>query len=119
MPFYEKLGLESLPDYLKDYVLFAWYSGWRKGSISSLTWEYVYEDEIRVPTSKNGEPLLLLLTGDLLSLINKRQSERIDECPYVFHRHGEFIRDSRKAWYTATKLAGCPGKVRIPRQSCH
>jgi hypothetical protein len=54
---------------------------------------------------------VLLLTGDLLSLIHKRQSKRVEECPYVFHRRGEFIRDFRKSWSKATTLAGCPGRV--------
>jgi integrase len=65
--FFEPQEVESvlshLPGYLQDYVRFAWLSGWRKGSISSLTWEHVHTSEIRVPTSKNGEPLVLVLTG--------------------------------------------------------
>ena len=34
--------LPHLPDYLQDYVRFAWYSGWRKGEISSLTFSEVH-----------------------------------------------------------------------------
>ena len=113
--FFEPKEVESilsrLPGYLQDYVLFTWLSGWRKGSISSLTWEHVHKDEIRVPTSKNGESLVLSLTGDLLSLIRMRPSERVEDCPYVFHRCGAFIRDFRKAWYKATKKAGGPWRV--------
>jgi integrase len=113
--FFEPKEVESilsrLPGYLQDYVLFTWLSGWRKGSISSLTWEHVHKGEIRVPTSKNGESLVLSLTGDLLSLIRMRPSERVEDCPYVFHRCGAFIRDFRKAWYKATKKARGPWRV--------
>jgi hypothetical protein len=67
-----------------------------------------------VPTSKSGEPLVLSLTGDLLSLIHKRQSEHVEDCLYVFHRRGAFIRDFCKAWYKATKEGGVLGKSFIP-----
>ena len=104
--------IDYLPEYLQDYVRFAWYSGWRRGEISSLTFDDIRKDEIHLKpeNSKNGEARLLPLTGDLLSLIRKRQSERVEECPYVFHRNGKFIGDFRKAWYSATKKAGCRGK---------
>jgi integrase len=107
--------IKYLPDYLQDYVRFAWYSGWRKNEISSLIWDNVYprSREIRLhpENSKNGEPRLLVLTDELLSLIDRRQQQRLEGCPYVFHRRGEFIRDFRKAWYHATAKAGCTGKV--------
>jgi integrase len=31
-------------------------------------------------------------------------------CPYLFQRNGKPIRDLRKAWSTACKIAGVPGK---------
>jgi integrase len=107
--------LAYLPDYLKDYVLFAWLSGWRKGEVSKLTFDDIQGNEIRLwhDQSKNGEPRILTLTGELLSLIRKRQSERVEGCPYVFHRRGEFIRDFRKSWRNACQKAGIP--VRNPQ----
>ncbi len=32
-------------------------------------------------------------------------------CPYVFHNHGRFIVDFRKAWRSATKRAGLVGTL--------
>jgi integrase len=43
--------------------------------------------------------------------MKQRIEDSIEELPYVFHRRGKFIRDFRKAWYTATKQAGCAGRV--------
>ena len=33
--------IAHLPDYLQDFVRFAYLSGWRKGEIASLTWNDV------------------------------------------------------------------------------
>jgi integrase len=32
-------------------------------------------------------------------------------CPLVFHRNGKRIADFRKPWASATKAAGCPGRL--------
>ena len=32
-------------------------------------------------------------------------------CPFVFHRNGKEIKGFRKAWTSACKAAGCPGKL--------
>lgn len=36
---------------------------------------------------------------------------RVETCPYVFHRYGERIQSFGKAWRTACKEAGCPGRL--------
>jgi integrase len=114
--------ISFLPDYLKDYVRFAWLSGWRKNEVSTLKWNDVHLNsrEIRLhpENSKNDEPRLLILAGELYTLIQRRLEQRVEECPYVFHRRGEHIQDFRKAWRNATEKAGCQGRVfHAPRRS--
>lgn len=113
--------LTRLPDYLKDLATFAYYAGWRKGEIVALTWDMVDRKagEIRLPTSKNGEPRYLALEGPLKDLIGKRWVARDvrKKCQptvitqLVFHRDGEKIGDIRKAWKTACDKAELPGKL--------
>ena len=117
--FFEPGEVESvivfLPDYLRDLVRFAWLSGWRKQECTTLTWDCVSfsskEIRLKPQNSKNREGRILPMTPTLVSLMQRRIEDRIEECPYVFHRRGEFIRDFRKAWYTATKQASCTGRV--------
>ena len=40
--------LVHLPEYLRDMVLFAYLSSWRRGEIVSLTWDGVHGDVIRL-----------------------------------------------------------------------
>lgn len=104
-----------LPDYLQDFVRFAHISSWRKNEISTLTWEDISlpSQMIRLDSAHNktGDTKILPIVGELATLIAKRQQERVNGCPYVFHRKGRFIRDFRKWWYKATTLAGCEGRV--------
>jgi len=113
--------LKYLPDYLRDLTTFAYHSAWRKGEIVGLTWDMVDRTarEIRIPTSKNGDPRSLALEGPLKDLIEKRWAARDVRRPghptaisqLVFHRNGEKIGDIRKAWKTACAKAELPGKL--------
>ncbi|PON12357.1 hypothetical protein C2W62_40010 [Candidatus Entotheonella serta] len=110
-----KAVISFLPDYLQDYVRFAHITGWRRNEISSLQWEDVSIQHriirLNPDNSKTGESRILVLTGELLELLKRREQLRAVGCPYVFHQRGEFIRDFRKAWANATKAAGCSGRV--------
>jgi len=113
--------VSNLPEYLKDFIRFAYHTGWRKGEMVSLTWDLVDRSarEIRLGTSKNGTGRCLPLEGELWSLIERRWSARKVESknkemsisPLVFHRNGKPVGDYRKAWKTACKRAGCLGKL--------
>jgi integrase len=63
--------VSKLPKYLKDFIRFAYLTGWRKGEIVSLTWDLVdrYGKEIRLQTSKNGAGRCLPLEEELWDLI--------------------------------------------------
>ena len=104
-----------LPEYLRDFVLFGYLTGWRKGEIASLRWSDVEGDVVRLrgENAKNGEGRSVTLSGDLADLIQRRKAARQVEtktgvvlAAYVFHQKGEPVGDFRKAWATACVAAG-------------
>jgi len=82
-----------LPHYLQDFARFAYWSSWRKMEIASLEWRDIEGDTIRLrPTTvKTSEPRLLILTGEIGAIIERRRAERLDLLPYIFHRDGHKI----------------------------
>lgn len=106
--------VEHLPEYLKDFARFAYLSGWRKGEIAQLQWADVDRQahviRLRPATSKTHEGRVLALHGVLWDLIERRWKER-GSIPWVFHRQGLQIGDFKKAWKTACRKAGIPGKL--------
>ncbi len=110
----------NLPAYLKDFARFGYLTGWRRGEIASLRWSDVDGDVIRLrgENSKNGEGRSVALDGELAELMERRQKARAVKtkagvmlADLVFHRDGGAIVDLRKAWASACKLAGCPGRL--------
>jgi len=107
--------IENLPADLRDFVLFAWHTGMRKNEIRSLAWANVDGDIIRLRAedSKNGEPRLIPLVGELAELMERRRAARQFEiagvpviASLIFHRAGEPVGDIRKSWATACRKAG-------------
>jgi len=116
--------LLNLPDDgLQDFVLFGRLCGWRKGSISKLPWNSVdlEADEILLPGKyvKHRKPLKMAIEGELKKVLERRAAARSFErngvaeiSEFVFHRgDGRPINEFRKSWRTATRLAGCPGRL--------
>jgi integrase len=108
------LGIrQHLPADYQDALDFGYYSGWRKGEITGLTWAMIdfQSGTIRLPPSSNKsrQGRVLVLSEPLRDVIQRRLQLRTDEQPLVFHTRGRAIRDWRKAWRTATVAAGCPG----------
>lgn len=114
--------VNSLPDYLRDFAQFAYLTGWRKGELQSLTWADVNRDAQRIilrrENSKNNEPRLLPLAGELAEIIERRWQARVIQnqdgsttlAEFVFHRgDGKAIRDFRDPWAKACKAAGMAG----------
>ena len=93
----------------------------RKSEILSLEWRQVdwQGRSVRLDpgTTKNREGRGFPFTAALETLLKEqhliheqlKKAERI--VPFVFHRDGERIKDFRKVWGTATKAAGCPGRI--------
>jgi integrase len=106
--------VEHLPTYLKDFVRFAYLSGWRKGEISQLQWADVdrkaHVIRLRPDTSKTQEGRVLVLDEELWNLLERRWQEQAS-VPWVFHRKGAQIGDFKKAWRTACRKGGVPGKL--------
>lgn len=122
--------VENLPVAVQDFALFGFLCGWRKNEIRSLLWEDVDGDCIRLrpENSKNGEARVLVLEGELGELIERRKAARTLKTDtgtmlskYVFHNgQGAQVGDFRKSWASATKMAGCPGRLfhDLRRSSC-
>ena len=105
--------ISFLPDYLEDFTRFAYYSGWRRNEIATLEWRDIQDGVIRLrpEVSKTSEGRLLILTGVIADIIDRRREERKDLLPYVFYFEGRRIGRFERSWRTACKKAGVPGKV--------
>jgi integrase len=73
---------------------------------------------LRREHSKNAEPRVLPLIGELATLIERRWVEREYEvpggtalAPFVFHQDGQPVGDFRKAWAAACATAGVAGTL--------
>ena len=73
------------PDYSRDFLLIAVFTGMRRAEIAGLRWEYIdlTERALHIPKTKNGDPLDLPLSGFLVKLLQDRQS-RASASPWVF-----------------------------------
>lgn len=115
--------VEHLPDYLKDFARFGYLTGWRKGEIASLGWADVDRKgrviRLRPEASKNGQGRVVVLEGELWSIIERRWEARALPttngktvvAAHVFHLHGQLVGDFRQAWASACKKAGLDGKL--------
>ena len=108
--------LRHLPEYLQDFCLFGYKAGWRKGEIAVLGWDDVEDDTIRLrgEDSKNGEPRMIVIEGELVEVMERRKAARqvaratgdVMLADLVFHHLGQPVGDFRKAWQTACVAAG-------------
>jgi hypothetical protein len=126
--FFERTEFESvvveLPEHLTDAARFAYLTGWRKGEVAGLRWEWVDTDAgtITLPDSKNGKGRVLALSGDLAVIFDRREEARLYKdaegeprvADLVFHRQGRPLGDFRKAWHAALTAAGFSHRVKTP-----
>jgi integrase len=97
----------------------------RLGEVLSLKWEYVKGDviELQAEDAKGdgdeGNARLIPMVGkDLAGILERRKiarqvkaSDTTTLAAWVFHHNGNPIVDIRKAWKTACKKAGVPGRL--------
>jgi integrase len=104
-----------LPEDLRDFTAWCAATGMRKGEAAGLTWNMVHGDELHIPGSitKNRQPRVLPVVGQLADIIARRQTARPTEvhgttvmAERVFHRRGQPVRNFRKAWDAACGKAG-------------
>jgi len=117
----EFLAVRScLPEYLKGFVTFGYKSGWRVSEITGLKWSNVDLENrvvcLDIGMTKNKEGRTIYLDDELMGIFNiQRQLQKGGNkiFPNVFpNRAGTGpIKDFRKAWKTACKAAGVPGRI--------
>jgi site-specific recombinase XerD len=105
--------LSNLPQYTRDFVLFCYLTGWRRGEVKSLCWQDVDAETIRLraENAKNRTGRSVPLVGELSEVIARRRAEMSTETALIFHHSGQPVGDFRKAWASACKLAGVSGKL--------
>ncbi len=124
--FFERDQFESvrhhLPEQLRALVTFFYVTGWRLSEVFTLRWHQVDFEAGRVylepGTTKNDEGRIFPFTDDLRNAleVQRRYTDEIQGaqdriCPWVFHREGKRVKSIRKAWATACRKAGVPGRI--------
>jgi integrase len=131
--FFERRQFEAvrdrLPQALQGIATFAYITGWRtKSEILPLTWAQVDRAagivRLEPDTTKNREgrqfpyadlpELKAVIDAQWAALEALKKAGTI--CPYVFQRsgkkkQGQQLKNFRRVWLTATKAAGCPGRI--------
>jgi integrase len=106
---------QYLPTDLADVVHFLFWSTWRVGEARTLQWrDYDRTDRmlrLRPEHSKNQQPRVLPVEGELATVIERRLKVRRLDCPYIFHRNGLRIGDFRKLWAKACPQAGLSRRI--------
>src|SRR6185312_12137933 len=110
-----------LPEYLRDFALFGWLTGWRKSAIAKLRWSELDGESLvlRAEYAKNRRAHRLPLEGELAEIIERRKQCRkvkaqdgtMRMVEFIFHRDGLQIADFRDSWNAACKMAGVVGKL--------
>jgi integrase len=115
--------LVHLPADLQPLAEVAYLTGWRVHD-ELLTRQWLHVDfehgwlRLEPGETKNGEGRMFPLTADLRAVL-ERQRERTRAVeretgqivPWLFHRQGKPVKSFRRAWRTACRLAGLPGKI--------
>jgi integrase len=105
---------KALPAYLKPVVSMAYYTGMRREEILGLERPQVDLMEgkiiLKAENTKNGEPRVIYMEGELLEVINFQMAlgaSKFPNSPWVFFGEtGERIRDFRGSWESACIEAG-------------
>jgi integrase len=96
-------------DYVRDFLLIALFTGMRRSEIARLRWDYIDLDgrTLTVPTTKNGDPLELPLSGFLYQLLLTRRDSD-PEGEWVFPGRGEtgHMVETKKFYARVTKGSG-------------
>ena len=110
--------LPCLREYLRDVVLFAYLTGWRKGEIIGLQWANVNRSgaviRLEPAQTKNRTVRVLALQGEMAALIERRwKARKVGRtlARHVFHRGGEQLTEFRRPWLAACRQAGLGNRM--------
>jgi len=96
-------------DYVRDFLLIALFTGMRRSEIARLRWGYIDLDgrTLKVPTTKNGDPLELPLSDFLYDLLVTRR-DADPEGEWVFPGRGEsgHMVETKKFYARVSKASG-------------
>lgn len=97
------------PDYSRDFLLIALFTGMRRNEIAALRWEQVNlkERALHIPKTKNGDPLDLPLADYLVTLLRHR-TKQAGRSPWVFPSSGKkgHIVETKKFTQRVTERSG-------------
>ena len=101
----------ELPEPLRPMITFAYNTGCRKGETLCIEWTQVdlaaKEVRLHQDDTKNAEPRILPLFGELYEMLDEKRRTLYPTCPWVFTRDGRNrIKSFRGAWDEASKRAG-------------
>jgi len=124
--FFEREQFEAvrrhLPEALRPAAAFAYITGWRRSEVIGLTWAQVDFGaglvRLEPGTTKNLAGRMFPFTPELRALLEAQRahtttlSSKLGRIiPMVFHRDGLPIKSFRRAWRSACKAAGVPGRI--------
>jgi integrase len=96
---------DALPDYLKPVLAMGYFTGMREGEILPLRLEQLNIRDSQVlldpGTTKNDQPRIVPLTGELRAILEMqldRHQHECPHCPFLFFYRGRKIGVFRKAW---------------------
>jgi integrase len=102
---------EVAPEHLKDFITFAYKTGWRISEIAGLTWKQVDCKQgivrLEVGETKNDEARTVYLDSELKQIFRARWANRRSLRPYVFpNKFGtDRVKRFDKTWKKACKDA--------------
>jgi integrase len=93
----------------RDFILLALFTGARRGNVQSMRWEEIDLGRAvwRIPDTKNGEPLDVVLTAEALKILKRRQAAA-NGSPWVFPSWSKtgHITEPKTAWAAVLERAG-------------
>ena len=106
------------PDYARDFLLMALFTGMRRGELMALRWENVDLTAwtLHLPRTKNGDALHLPLSSFLVDQLTERE-KRAGESPFVFPGPGRdgYLKETTKFLLRVSAGPGAEGAAILVR----
>jgi integrase len=116
----------ELPEDVRPVATFAYYTGCRRGEILGLRWSQIdfAERAVRLEPgeTKNRDARTFFMVPELYEVLSIQKEIRdcyFPDCPWVFTRAGQRIRDFNSAWKSACIKAGLVGSDGKPEKLFH